>query len=227
MLFKNNINYISARTIEQAWQDTLWCCIRNGYDYKIKHGSYIGQIRRQLDHVVINISEPWTRPLAPRMPEGSGIPAPTDDDKIEQYFMDYIISDKKEETEDYTYGMYISQQFPRVIDILNQSIGNSNQACITIGEAGSINLESPPCLRAIDLKIVDGKLNMTTFWRSWDLFAGLPENLGGLQMLKEYILLHLNFPVKDGGLICYSSGAHIYEMYFPIVNQLNVDKIIL
>ena len=224
MPFDNNLNYISTRTIEQAWQDALWCCIRNGYDYRIEHGSYVYQIRRQLDHLAIKITEPWTRPLAPRMPEGSVIPAPTNSERIEHYFTDYLISKEKEETEDYTYGMYISKQMSRVIDILNQSNGNSNQATITIGDIESVNLESPPCLRVIDFKVVDHKLNMSTFWRSWDLFAGLPENLGGLQLLKEYTLMHLN-NVQDGNIFAYSSGAHIYEMYFPIVNQLNVDKI--
>lgn len=225
MPFNDNQNYIVARTIEQAWCDAMWCCIRNGYDYRITHGSYVGQIRRQLDHIVIRITEPWTRPLAPRLPEGSGIPPTTSDEKIERYFMEYIVSDEKEESEDYTYGQCISRQLPKVIQIINKSFGNSNQATITIGEPNSINLENPPCLRVIDFKRVNDKLNMSVFFRSWDLYAGLPENLGGLQMLKEYLLINLDFPLKDGELICYSSGLHIYEQYFPIVNQLCVDKI--
>ena len=227
MPFDNNQNYIVTRTIEQAWYDAMWCCIRNGYDYRIEHGSYVGQIRRQLDHAIIRITEPWIRPLAPRLPEGLGIPPTTSDEKIERYFAEYIVGDEKSENEQYTYGQYISAQLPRIIDVLNISRGNSNQACITIGDPDCVNLEDPPCLKVIDFKVVSRKLNMSVYFRSNDLFAGMPENLGGLQMLKEYLLLHLTFPITDGDIIYYSGGLHLYEMYFPIANQLNVDKIII
>lgn len=223
MLFENNI--VVAKTIEDAWRDVMWCCVRNGYDYRVEHGSYVGQIRRQFDYVVIKITEPGHRPLAVQTPEGSGIPSPTNEESIEEYFMQYIIGTEVAENEDYTYGSYIAPQIPRVIEILNKSKGNSNQATITIGDAGSIYQNDPPCLRNISFKVVNGKLNMSVYFRSWDLFAGLPENLGGLQMLKEYVLAHLDFDVVDGDLIAFSDGLHIYEQYFSLVNVLNVDKI--
>ncbi len=222
-LFENNV--IEERTISDAWNMALWATIRNGYDYKIESGSYIGQIRKQLENVMIIIDEPWTRPLAPIMPEGLGIPPTTDDDKIQSYFYEYLITDTKEDKEDYTYAQYISKQIDEVIDKLNKSKGNTNQSCMNIGDVESVYLNDPPCLRLIDFKVVDGKLNMTVFFRSWDCYSGFPENLGGLQLLKEYVLMHLNFPVEDGKIIAYSSGLHIYEMYFPVINQLHVNKI--
>ena len=76
-----------------------------------------------------------------------------------------------------------------------------------------------PCLKVIDFKVVSRKLNMSVYFRSNDLFAGMPENLE-LQMLKEYLLLHLTFPITGGDIIYYSGGLHLYEMYFPIANQL-------
>jgi thymidylate synthase len=66
---------------------------------------------------------------------------------------------------------------------------------------------------------------MGLFFRSWDLFTGLPENLGGLQLLKEYVLAQLEFQVQDGPIVAFSDGLHLYEMYFNLVNVLNVDKI--
>jgi thymidylate synthase len=220
-LFENNT--IIANTLNDAWRDAMWCCVRNGYDYIIEKGSYCGETRKQLENVQIIITEPWKRPFKFYTPPG--IPEPTDEEKINLYFNDYIITNTKTENEDYTYGMYISQQVHEAIEHLNSSNGNSNQACITIGDIDSIKLVDPPCLRVIDFKVVNGHLNMTLFFRSWDLFAGLPENLGGLQLLKEYVLYSLNFPIKDGQLIAYSSGLHLYSMYFPLVNQLNIDQI--
>ena len=50
----------------------------------------------------------------------------------------------KEDKEDYTYSTYIHKQIPVTIDILNKSHGNSNQACITVGDTQSIILKDPP-----------------------------------------------------------------------------------
>lgn len=215
---------INERNIEQAWRMTMWACARHGYSYKIEKGSYEGQLRKQLDHLVVVIEEPYLRPLAVTLPENLGIPAPTSEEKIQSYFYEYLLTDNKGEEEDYTYGQYISPQLPALIELLNNSGGATNQACISIGDKDSITLLDPPCLRVVDFKVVDGRLTMTLFFRSWDVFVGFPENLGGLQLLKEYILMNLNFPVEDGPIIAYSSGAHIYEQYFSIVNSLNVHK---
>ena len=68
---------------------------------------------------------------------------------------------------------------------------------------------------------------MCLYFRSWDMYAGFPENLGGLQLLKEYALSYLEdfFPVVDGEIIAFSDGLHLYEQYFDLANKLNVDKI--
>ncbi|MEW5783683.1 MAG: thymidylate synthase [Bacillota bacterium] len=218
------MSFIQERTIEQAWRMTLWSCARYGYSYKVEKGSYEGQLRKQLNHLTVMIEEPYTRPLAVSLPENSGIPAPTSEEKIQSYFFEYLVTDTREDKEDYTYGQYMAPQLPFVIDLLNQSRGATNQACLSIGDPESIKLVDPPCLRVVDFKIVEGKLTMSAFFRSWDIFVAFPENLGGLQLLKEYILMHLRFPVQDGPIIAYSSGAHIYEQYFPIVNLLNAHK---
>ncbi len=216
--------YIRERTIESAWRMVLWNCARYGYSYRIKKGSYEGQLRKQLDHLCVVIEEPYTRPLAVWLPENCGIPAPTSEERIQNYFYDYLATDTKCEMEDYTYGQHIAPQLQKVIDLLNRSGGATNQACINIGGQENIDLADPPCLRVVDFKVVDGKLHMAVFFRSWDIFVGFPENLGGLQLLKEYILMHIDFPAEDGQITAYSSGAHIYEQYFPIVNILNAHK---
>ena len=221
MLDQIDNKLIIGNTINDIWRDALWSCVRNGYEYKINQGSYIGQHRKQLDHLILITFQPWTRPLAVQTPPS--VPSPTSEKEIENYFMDYLVSDK--ETFDYTYGQYIIYQLRPIIDMLNQSEGHTNQATITIGDQDSFELEHPPCLRLIDFKNVEGQLQMNLFFRSWDLYTGLPTNLGGLQLLKEFILQYLTFNINDGPIVAYSSGAHIYEMYYDIVNQLNVNKI--
>ena len=221
-------NYVQAVNIDNAWREALCLCAKNGFDYKVRNssktdigGSYIDQYRKQLPYVSIRITQPWLRPLAPILPPS--VPPPTTDEKIEKYFAQYLAEDVVAENEDYTYGGYIKGQIPKTIERLNNSKGNTNQACIAVCDTQSVFLEDPPCLRSISFKNVNNKLNMTVFFRSWDLFVGLPENLGGLQMLKELVLSELDFDIEDGDLIANSDGLHLYDQYWDVVNTLNVS----
>ena len=222
-MIDTNCNFVNVYNIDSAWRESMLLCVKNGYDFLVKRGSYVGQIRKQLQDVHIKITNPGRRPLAPFMPPG--IPGPTSEDKISSYFLRYLFSGDKAENEQYTYGQFIVAQWDHVVNLLNSSGGNTNQACIAIGDAGTTMLSDPPCLRVISFKVVDGKLTMTLFFRSWDLYAGFPENLGGLQLLKELMLSSLEFPCLDGPIIAYSDGLHIYSQYFDVVDMLNVDKI--
>ncbi len=77
---------VIGRTINDAWRDILWCCVRKGYPYTVKEGSYVGQMRLQLDRVMVEIEEPNTRPLSVYIPEGLPFPAPTSEGAIHDYF---------------------------------------------------------------------------------------------------------------------------------------------
>lgn len=216
---------ITKGGIDDGYRESLSLCARLGYDVVVKKGSYIGQIRRQLEFFILIILNPWLRPLAPIMPPG--FPSFLNDDWIWEYFKKKLISTKKEANEDYIYGQFIEPQIARVIEILNQAKGNTNQACITVGDRDSVYLNDPPCLKLISFKVVGGKLDMTVFFRSWDAVNGLPGNLGGLQLLKEYVLGFMDFECADGALIAYSDGLHIYDQYFDAVERLCVDKIVI
>ena len=39
-------NYVEGNRIDDAWRDAMWLCIKKGYDFVVKKGSYVGQIRR-------------------------------------------------------------------------------------------------------------------------------------------------------------------------------------
>ena len=73
----------------------------------------------------------------------------------------------------------------------------------------SFYLSDPPCLRAIDTRIRDDKLNFIVYFRSWDLWAGFPSNLAAIQLLKEYMACEIG--VADGELIASSKGLHLYQ----------------
>ena len=72
-----------------------------------------------------------------------------------------------------------------------------------------IRLDDPPCLRLIDTRVRYGKLHFILYFRSWDLWGGFPSNLGGLQLVKEYMAQEIG--VEDGEIIAVSKGLHLYD----------------
>ena len=84
----------------------------------------------------------------------------------------------------------------------------NNQMVLQVAHPSDIVLLDPPCLRSIDTRIQDETLHFMVYFRSWDLWAGLPANLAGIQNLKEYMAGEIG--VKDGEIIVESKGLHLY-----------------
>lgn len=71
-------------------------------------------------------------------------------------------------------------------------------------------LEKPyySCLKTKDCPSMDLTLTVSVYFRSWDLWAGFPSNLGGIELLKQYVASECG--LKNGEMYAYSSGLHIY-----------------
>ncbi len=197
---------IESRDISEAWFLCLRKVIEHGYEYLIERGSYSGQKRKELDFVQIKITNPANRPITPDVP--AGVPPPTTMEYIESY-LPYLMTAKRAEGEQYTYGQFLEHQIGEVIRMYKQEGFNTNQAYMSVGDDHSIYLEDPPCLRGIDTRVRYGKLHFICYFRSWDLWAGFPSNLAALQLLKEYIGSELG--VEDGEMIAVSKGLHLYD----------------
>jgi len=127
-------------------------------------------------------------------------------------------------------------QLDRVVGLLKET-PLTNQAIVEIGSPEDLDIcygndgkLDPPCLRLLDFKAVPSgayvvshtrsrrqhpplsghelMLTVTAYFRSWDLWAGLPTNLGGIQLLKKFVAEEAG--LHDGPMFAYSAGAHIY-----------------
>ena len=76
-----------------------------------------------------------------------------------------------------------------------------------------ILLEDPPCLAA-SIPHHGRAAHFILYFRSWDLWAGLPSNLAAIQLLKEYMCQEIG--VEDGSLVAVSKGLHLYEYSFGL-----------
>ncbi len=205
------ITVIDARDLSEAWFLCLGKTLAEGREYKIERGSYAGQRRKELDFVVVQVRHPESRPLIPDVPQG--VPPPSTMDYIESY-LPYLMTAHRKEGEQYTYGQYLETQIAEVIKMYREDGYNTNQAFMAVGDSQSIFLSDPPCLRAIDTRIRDNKLDFVVYFRSWDLWAGFPSNLAAIQLLKEYMASEIG--VEDGEIIAMSKGLHIYDYVWEL-----------
>ncbi len=205
-IYEVKISVVDARDLSEAWFLCLRKVLGEGHEYKIERGSYAGEYRKELDFIAVHIKNPGTRPLIPDVPQG--VPPPTSTEYIESY-LPYLMTAHRKEGEQYTYGQYLEGQIGEVIRMYKEDGHNTNQAFMAVGDSHSIFLSDPPCLRAVDTRILDDKLHFVVYFRSWDLWAGFPSNLAAIQLMKEYMSSEIG--VGDGEIIALSKGIHLYQ----------------
>jgi len=82
--------------------------------------------------------------------------------------------------------------------------------------------QTSPCLRMIDTHIKDNKLHFAVTFRSWDLYAAFPTNIGGITMLMEYMADQLS--IETGSLSFSCLKLHAYDSQIESVKQrLQID----
>jgi thymidylate synthase len=209
------ISVIDARDLSEAWFLCLRRTLTDGYDYKIDRGSYAGQRRKELELAVVQVMHPGTRPLVPDVPQG--VPPPSTMEYVESY-LPYLMTSHRKQGEQYTYGQYLEDQIAKVIKMYQKDGPNTNQAYMAVGDAKSVDLDDPPCLRGIDTRIREGRLHFFVYFRSWDLWAGFPSNLAAIQLLKEYMASEVG--VEDGDLVAMSKGMHLYEYSWELARAV-------
>ncbi|MFH1201400.1 MAG: thymidylate synthase [Candidatus Omnitrophota bacterium] len=247
--FENELKpvHIEAFDLDDAWFQCLSQILEKGHVYIITKGSYEGQRRLEFDFVTVRVKNP-AHQIIPIIPEGMSIPAPTDMEYIQGY-LSYLLTGQKTDTEDYTYGERLVEpkvrissadsadklyhemplgvnQIQEVINMYKTKGHGTNQATMEIGMPSDIKLVDPPCLRIIDTRIRYGKLHFILYFRSWDLWGGFPSNLGGLELVKQFMAEEIG--VGDGEIIAVSKGLHLYEYAWELAKMrtMRADKVI-
>jgi len=239
--------FIDAFDLDDAWFRCLAEILGKGHVYTITRGSYEGQKRLEFDFAVVRVRKP-SHQIIPIIPEGMSIPAPTDMNYIQGY-LSYLLTGTKTETEDYTYGERLvdpkvkvkervegkemSKEMPlevnqieEVIRIYKDKGFGTNQAIMEIGMPSDIKLTDPPCLRLIDTRVRYGKLHFILYFRSWDLWGGFPSNLGGLQLVKQYLAGEIG--VDDGEIVAVSKGLHLYDYSWELAKiRTNKNNLVI
>lgn len=233
-----------ARDLPDCWYQCIYNILEKGHVFTIDSGSFKKQKRLEFDYINVLIKNPETRPLLPKIEPQYQIPDPVSEEYLNSY-ISYIFEDNKQPDEDYTYGQRLVNysinslnsdctgfnkfelnQVETIIQRYKKYGFRNNQLVLQISQPQDLLLDDPPCLRHIDTRIQEGMLHFFIYFRSWDLWSGLPANLAGIQYLKEYMADEIG--VKPGISYISSKGMHIYDYCFDYAKCLrNNSDIIL
>jgi len=231
---------IEATDIQDAWFQCISSIFDNGFKYIIERGSYVGETRLEFDFITIHIKKPYQEPydmMLPQIPQHLNIPNPVENGYIELY-MQYLMTSDVKEDEAYTYGERLTNvhnlkevedgvfdiqdinQIEYWIDVFKKT-PNTNQAVLQVAEPQDCKLNDPPCLRHIDMRIKDNVLIFYPYFRSWDLWGGMPANLAGIAVLQKYMADEIG--VESGSIVASSKGLHLYK-YTHELAKLRINK---
>lgn len=223
---------ITAFDLPEAWFQALSHIWNEGDIFKVNYGSETTETKKL--NLTIEINHPENRPLISDK-------APCDIKYVQGYALEYLWCGEKQEGETYTYGSRLREPVNQVEEAIKRYLEEPQDRQVTMvirlpediykvrkdGKGGKERHE-PPCLSIIDTEILEGKMNLTCYFRSWDAYAGLPANIAGLQMFNEAFVTEINnrgnLNIETGKLIFHSKNCHIYQRQYRLIEDLLSTK---
>ncbi len=208
---------LSAFDLPDAWFQTLSCIWNEGDIFKVGRGSETTETKKL--NLTLEILHPENRPLVSEK-------APCDIKYVQGYALEYLWSGEKQQNEPYTYASRLRTPVDQIGEAVKRYVEQQNDRQVTmiIRVPNDIYEPEPPCLSLIDTEIIDGKMHLTCYFRSWDAYAGLPANIAGLQMFNEAFVAEINsqsnLNLETGKLIFHSKNCHIYQRQYKLVEEL-------
>jgi thymidylate synthase len=213
---------INAFDCPDAWFKALNQIWREGDVFNVGYGSETTETKKL--NLTIEIGHPENRPLVSDK-------ASCDMKYVQGYALEYLWCGEKQD-ETYTYGSRLNKPINQIEQAVERYVQEQNDRQVTLvirlpedikKYVGSKRHE-PPCLSLIDTEILDGKMHLTCYFRSWDAYAGLPANIAGLQLFNEAFVKEINsrgdLSLETGKLIFHSKNCHIYERQYKLVKEL-------
>jgi thymidylate synthase len=220
---------ITAFDCPDAWFKTLKSIWSEGDAFQVGYGSEVTETKKL--NLTIEITHPENRPLVSDK-------APCDMKYIQWYALTYLWLGEGKQDEIYTYGSRLREPVDQIEEAIRNYVKEQRDRQVTMvvrlpEDIYKINPKTkekhePPCLSLIDTEILDGKMHLTCYFRSWDAYAGLPANIAGLQLFNEAFVNEINergnLELQTGKLIFHSKNCHIYHRQFNLVRELFEPK---
>jgi thymidylate synthase len=213
---------ITAFDCPDAWFQALNRIWNEGDVFNVGYGSETTETKKL--NLSIEISHPENRPLVSDK-------APCDVKYVQGDALEYLWCGEKQD-ETYTYGSRLNYPINQIEEAVKRYLEEQCDRQVTmvirlpedIRKYIGTKRHEPPCLSLIDTEILDGKMHLTCYFRSWDAYAGLPANIAGLQLFNEAFVKEINsrgkLPLETGKLIFHSKNCHVYQRQYKLVKEL-------
>jgi len=220
---------VTAFDCPDAWFKTLNSIWTEGDDFQVGYGSEETMTKKL--NLTLEIDHPENRPLVSDK-------APCDMKYVQWYALTYLWCGEGKQDETYTYGSRLREPVDQIEEAIKRYVKERKDRQITMVvrlpediktfRPGTAERHEPPCLSLIDTEILEGKMHLTCYFRSWDAYAGLPANIAGLQLFNEAFVSEINergnLSLKAGKLIFHSKNCHVYKRQFNLVKELLEPK---
>lgn len=132
---------------------------------------------------------------------------------LEDYFPKILTANSFEGVE-YTYGQRLRDyrsvdQIKSIIEKIKKNNHTRRAVGVTWDVLKDLNSSKAPCINLIQVLVQDGRLFLTAYIRSNDMFKAWPLNAYGLRKLQK--MISTKSKLKMGSLTTISSSAHVYK----------------
>ncbi|MBI3577067.1 hypothetical protein HY086_03455 [Candidatus Gottesmanbacteria bacterium] len=215
---------IAGTTTAQTWLKILQNIMRYGRNKTTRY-TQENELKELLNVMAIVYKEDPENPYLPHF-------FPFSKTELLQYYPQ-VLSAKQIPGIAYTYGQRLRNhegvdQIQKIIDLIKNRPFSKKMVAFTAQvkeDWGEVNKGDTPCLTQVLCSIQDGKLFMTTHFRSQDMVHGWPRNVFSLLKMQKLIANETGYPL--GTFMMVTHSAHIYSDDYALVEKIlkdNFDK---
>lgn len=212
---------VHGQTTAQTWLKILQNIMRYGRNKTTRY-TQENELKELLNVMAVVYNEDPDKPYLPHY-------FPFTEKDLTTYYPQ-VLSAKQISGIAYTYGQRLRNhdgvdQIQQIIDLIKSRPFSKKMVAFTANvkeDWGEVNKGDTPCLTQVLCSIQDGKLFMTTHFRSQDMVHGWPRNVFSLRKLQKLISDESGYPM--GAFIMITHSAHIYSDDYELVENILKDN---
>jgi thymidylate synthase len=212
---------VHGKTTAQTWLKILHNIMQYGRNKTTRY-TQENELKEFLNIMAVVYDEDPGKPYLPHYFPFS--------EKDLQVYYPQVLSAKQIPGIAYTYGQRLRDhdgvdQIQNIIDLIKRRPFSKKMIAVTAKvkeDWGEVNKGDTPCLTQVLFSIQDGKLFMTSHFRSQDMVHGWPRNVFSLRKMQKMISDETEVPM--GTFVMITHSAHIYSDDYALVESILKDN---
>lgn len=212
---------VHGTTAAMTWLKILNNIMRYGRNKTTRY-TQENELKELLNVMAVVTDENPDKPYLPHF-------FPFTEKDLESYYPQ-VLSPKQIPGIAYTYGQRLRNydgvdQIQNIIDLIKNRPFSKKMIAVTAkvkDDWSAVNKGDTPCLTQIVCSVEDGKLFMTTHFRSQDMVHGWPRNVFSLRKLQKLIADEAG--IAMGAFVMITHSAHIYSDDYALVEKILAEN---